>query len=153
MLGFPWPQWPVAIKPLPEAVRQPDTAFMHTAGFPFFAWAAGLVDHVAAGSVAGCQDGRCRHENTAVDPDEGSNILRSVRLLNGVIFLKACLASFILLRRTYIEIWSAVFFLVVAAPTRANALVQCKLIALQERLAPSAVTHRISTLHPYNTRQ
>ena len=24
---------------------------------------------------------------------------------------------------------------------------------LQERLAPSAVTHRISTLHPYNTRQ
>ena len=24
---------------------------------------------------------------------------------------------------------------------------------MQERLAPSAVTHRISTLHPYNTRQ
>ena len=26
-------------------------------------------------------------------------------------------------------------------------------VLLQERLAPSAVTHRISTLHPYNTRQ
>ena len=24
---------------------------------------------------------------------------------------------------------------------------------MQDRLAPSAVTHRISTLHPYNTRQ
>ena len=29
----------------------------------------------------------------------------------------------------------------------------CSTFCMQERLAPSAVTHRISTLHPYNTRQ
>ena len=32
-------------------------------------------------------------------------------------------------------------------------LFQSEMFHLQERLAPCAVTHRITTLHPYNTRQ